>query len=100
MLWAASTDRVGALVLCRFAPTSAELLRREFLEDLRNVHRRDRPELVHVDAVIMMRDQVAKVDDVSPRHGGMPGTVLRCLNDVGHAQFIAATQMGTASLRM
>lgn len=121
-------------------PTSSELLLREFLEELRNVHRRDCPELVHVNTVIMMRDQVAKIDDVSPRHvgilravllgecvrcfsddlqqslcGSLSGPVrierwapvcdefaemLRCLHDVSDAQFISATQIGTASLRM
>lgn len=87
-----------------------------------------------------MRDQMAEIDDVSPRHVGILGSVLlgervgcfpddlqqslsgslpssvcieryapvvdefaellRCLHDVSEAQFIAATQMGTASLRM
>lgn len=87
-----------------------------------------------------MRDQVAKIDDVSPRHrgvlrpvflrecvrcfaddlqqslgGSLPSPVrierfapavgefaelLRCLHDVSEAKFIAATQMGIASLRM
>ena len=62
------------------------LLRREFGEELWDVVRRDGPQLVHVDPVVAVCEQVAKVDDVPPLHGGMHGLEalgqsVRCLTD-------------------
>jgi hypothetical protein len=53
-------------------PVNGSSVVAELLHEARNLNRRNRPDLVRVNAVVVMRENGAQADHVTPRNLGEP----------------------------